>query len=291
MYSDRFLQQDYYWHPHNHISTYERGDKQYECDKCECNCKLITEGNCMSTKLLIVFVISTVMCPILLSQVSPTSSDTRQGPPTTVKEALLRYGIASDEQSLLLALGNSDPKVRGLAAIQLGVEKGEGALAALLTALVTEKDPGAKVTIAAEVSRLGDEAGAVELRIICDDKTASANIRLQAARHLQDVKDDHCYQMIEDLAAAAPDPDSRIEALYLLTSAESISRHDTLKVRRVILGALRDGDVRVRLAASNKIALIGKRSDALSLKRAIAAERDANARSSMEAELQTLLNK
>ena len=232
-------------------------------------------------------VISMIMCPIAPSQEVKTS----KGPPETVKEALLRHGISSDEQSLLLALGNSDPEVRGLAAIQLGVEKGKDALPALLAALGAEKEPNAKVSMAAEVARLGDETGIIDLRMICDDKTTPAYIRLQAARRLQYLKDDYCYETVEGLAATAPDPDSRIGALYLLTNVESMSKRDTRKVRGLVVRALGDSDVRVRVAASNQIVLIGKKSDLPFLERAAGAEKDTDARSSMERDLETLRQK
>jgi HEAT repeat protein len=245
----------------------------------------------MLGKTWMALLLSIVICPLALSQKGPASSEIAQGPPSTVREALLRRGISSDEQSLLLALGNSDPKIRGLAAAQLGAEKGKDALPALLVALSAEKEPNAKVSMAAEVSRLGDETGVHDLRAICDDKTNAAGVRLQAARHLQHLKDDYCYQTVETLVTTAQDPDSRIDALYLLTTSDNVSRHDSRKVRGLLVRSLRDSDVRVRLTASNQIVLIGEKSDVPFLERAAAAEKDADARSLMERDLETLRQK
>jgi HEAT repeat protein len=237
------------------------------------------------------FVLSILISPLALSQKIPVSTETAQGPPSTVKEALVRRGISLDEQSLLVALGNSDPKIRGLAAIQLGEEKGKEALPTLLVALGTEKEPDAKVSMAAEVAGLGDNIGVVDLRETCDDKTAAADIRLRAARYLQDLKDDHCYQTVEDLAASAVDAGSRIEALYFLTNVESMAKHDAHEVRRFVVKALRDSDVRVRLVASNQLVLMGKKSDVPLLERALAAEKDADARLVIESDLKILRQK
>src|SRR5450631_983261 len=190
----------------------------------------------MLRKGSVAFVLSMILCSIVMSQERQLQS--QNGRPQTVEEALIRHGISLDEPSLLVALSNSSPQVRGLAAIQLGVKKGKDALPDLLAALSAEKEPNAKVTIALEAARLGDEIGVIDLRAMCDDKAATAAIRLQAALYLRELKDDYCYKTIEGLVATAPDPDSRINAVYLLSNAESLSRHDSRKVRRLVVRAL-----------------------------------------------------
>lgn len=78
---------------------------------------------------------------------------------------------------------------------------------------------------------------------------------------------------------------------YFLTNVESMAKHDAHEVRRFVVKALRDSDVRVRLVASNQLVLMGKKSDVPLLERALAAEKDADARLVIESDLKILRQK
>ena len=234
---------------------------------------------------LLLSVLFSLVCMNAASQEARVHS----GPPATIAEKLHEHGIASDNDSLVGALRSSDPEVRRLAAAELGEKGDKRALRYLLAALRGERQLETKVDVALSVARLGDDVGSAELRSTCDSKSIDAELRLRAAGYLQGfLGDDHCYGTIEHLVASAPNPDSRIHALDLLTSLTNMRPREGLQTRKIVIAALGDKEVTVRIAASGDLVQIGKKGDASFLERAIGTEQDPNVRASMETDLDTL---
>lgn len=234
--------------------------------------------------LLLVLLLASGLSFGAFAQVAQVS----KGQPQSVIDRLRQHGIAVDEQSLLLALSNSDPQIRSLAATQLGAQRTNNALSGLKDALNTESDGSVKSDIAASVARLGDTTGIASLRATCDERNIDADVRLRAARHLQDLGDDYCYGMVERITEVASDPDIRVKGIYMLTSELNYRKHDQGRVMILLAKSLEDSAINVRLTASDRLSHLGGSTAEALLKRAISGEVDPSVRSSMEEDLRKL---
>jgi HEAT repeat protein len=225
----------------------------------------------------------------LLGSVPALEAQVSAGRLATVAETLQQHGIGMDRASLLAALTNSEPQVRGLAAAGLAEKRDKSSVPSILAALKIEERSEVKADMALAAARLGSAAGVADLRATCDAQAASADLRLLAARYVQDfLEDDHCRHVVEDLTASAPESEDRVRALDLLTGSASTTSSDMRRIKAIFIGALADKHVGVRLVAADHLAHIGSKADAPVLERAIAAEQNPDVRDSMETDLNLL---
>ena len=132
------------------------------------------------------------------------------------RSSLIRNHISVDYSSLIVALENTDPRIRSDAAGELAEQHMSNAVPALEAALTRESVAQIKVNIAASIGRLDAEKGKPELFALCQDQTVPDPARLDAARHLGDLKDGRCLTTIESIAKGTEETHVRASALSLL---------------------------------------------------------------------------
>ena len=110
---------------------------------------------------------------------------TSQAPPTFEQE-LTRLGISLTNPSLILALRNEKPEIRGLAAAELAEMKAVEALPDILRAANDERVELTQVNIAAAATWLGSSEGTSLLVRMCQNRGLQPYTRQNAARNAFD---------------------------------------------------------------------------------------------------------
>jgi HEAT repeat protein len=214
--------------------------------------------------------------------------------PALRTDAQLRsYGIEITPESLLTALGNSNPRVRYLSAFELIDTLGKDALPAIKGALAAETDPFARVELAVALVAAKDGAGVEHLKMTCADPNLPLSAIDMATQTLQQfhLQSGHCAGAI---LASLPQPGNgewRAIALTLLpTIYVQVSQDQKDRIVIAIEEMLRDNQQEqpVHLRASQALAQIGLSSSIEPIRDAISREKDPNIRSSLERDLETL---
>lgn len=216
----------------------------------------------------------------------------QSAPDYSVEEVMQRHGIALTTQSLTEALGHPDQEVREVAALELAARKATDAVPAMVQALKVEKTPVVQLQMAYSLERLDEKAGATALQAICDDRSAPANDRLQAAQYLLDSGKETCLRDVIEILQAPMTQDvqfqDEIEGLSLLSRFQHLSADDSQRILNTAVGLLSSSDPTVRTIAARALAQRGDKAAADSLRQAIAVEQNRTAKSSMLDSLKSL---
>jgi HEAT repeat protein len=152
----------------------------------------------------------------------------------TFSQALTRHGIELTKPSVIAALRNPDKEVRGLAAAELAEWKATDSLTEILRAAAAERDDLTKVNIAAAASWLGSPVAIGLLKEMCLDTRLDFNVRENAARNVLDKGDHGRFKAVVDMMLPSEGPDSRIEALYLLSQLKDRTEEETIVVLNLL---------------------------------------------------------
>ena len=219
---------------------------------------------------------------------SQSAPPTGEGPPETIEEALLRHHIALTKESLVAALRNQDPEVRQLAAQKLASNGAIDTIPSMNEALSEERVPWNRANIAFALAQLGDKAGMVTLKSICEDAAMPAFTRIAAVQHLQWLHDDSCLTAVAEVLQFGEDSGSRIAAISLVSWGHHFSEGDSLRFFDLIVKALEDPAPGVRIEASSALGRLGNVSAIPSLQAALAKEHEMSIRLAIRRALQRL---
>lgn len=209
--------------------------------------------------------------------------------PPTIREALERRHIVLTTAALIEALHDSDKVIRGLAAGELAERKVTGALPEILRAAQGERDPQTKVNIASAATWMGSEEGMRMLKVACTNRSYSSWVRLGAARGVFDRGDHGCFAALLEMVQTG-DRGARLEALSAISQVHDMDEQETKTVVSLAVGALRDNDVGVRLAACEALGRTHGAEAIAGLRQAMLTEKEGIVRSEMEASWKHLLN-
>ncbi len=213
-----------------------------------------------------------------------------EAPPTFTQE-LARLGVSLNKPSLLLALKDARPEVRGLAAAELAEMKEVDALPDILRAANDERDEQTQVNIAAAATWLGSTEGMSLLGRMCQNASLSALTRQSAASTLFDAGRYECYPGVAAMMLPASSADERIGAMYLLTQLRGRTKEQTEEVLRLTLRMLAEPDLRLRLEASQGLRFLGSPAAIAPLREAILREPEEVVRHEMQTALASLTKK
>lgn len=212
-------------------------------------------------------------------------------PSETIADALARHHIELTQSALVEALRNPDKEVRGLAAWQLLETKANDSLPQIMQALRDESDPATKVNLASAAAYFGAKEGTAELAKVCHESGLPASARIDAARHLFDLKDHSCMPDLLKLITSASDSETRVMVLNLVSPRPGLTPAERAQMTRVSVEMLRDKQPRYRLKAAVFLANLHDTNAIPYLRRAIQVERDEPIRSQMQSSLNSLLVK
>jgi len=210
-----------------------------------------------------------------------------QAPPTFI-EALEQHHVSTTPAALLEALHDADKEVRGLAAAELAEQKVTAALPAIVRAAEEEKDPQTRVNLASAATWMGSQDGVRILKVVCEDGSYSAWIRLAAARGVFGRGDHSCFPAIVGIIRSG-DAGARMEALSAAAYIRPKTDQESTTVLSLAVLALEDPDISVRLEACEALRWLKDVTAIESLQRVIRREREEVVRTRMAATLADLL--
>ena len=173
----------------------------------------------------------------------------------TSREALLEKGISVDGQSLVIALKNSDPEIRGLAAMRLATDHIVMSSADLKTALLAETNVQASVRMAGSLFQLSPADGEPYVVSLCQNVTLSPIANISAARVLSDLDPttsaNSCGPTLEHLVNdSSVSPDDAANALSILTDLRTkLSEDFKQRVRKASIQLLTSKEFSLRAAS------------------------------------------
>jgi len=235
-------------------------------------------------------------CLLLTLGLSQNSEVITNSQHRTFAEDLSSYGIDLSRQSLVAALSNKDPKVRSLAANQLVQDGDQDAIPSIEAALAIEKDPHARMGIAAALSAVPDSKGVESLQAMCNDTTLPFRMQLAAVQTLQIAHSPSgvCADAMLGSLNRAEDAGYRDVILTVLPAMYiELPRDQSGRIVSLVEELLRDRAPQssVRIAASSALAQIGSASSVEVIRAAIVREQDPVVRSSLEGDLVALEKK
>jgi HEAT repeat protein len=210
-----------------------------------------------------------------------------QAPPT-IQAELRKYGVPETEVGLQLALGDSRPVVRSLAAGELASKREASSVPLIATALAKEDDPLARFNLASALVVLGSRLGNRALTQICDETSQPADRRLDAASRLLDAGDSSCAPSVEMILRSATVASIRVSALLYLARVKVLSAALAMRIHRTLEASLQDPTAVVRGYASECISALGDQAATSDLRVAIEKEPDEETREEMEKSLKSL---
>ncbi len=125
-----------------------------------------------------------------------------QAPPT-IEQALESHHIGTSRGALIAALRNSDPDVRGLAAMELASFHDKSAIEAIRGAVNVERSTLERSNMARALKLLGDPLGMELFRQICSDVTIRPDLRLEAADELAPTPGGECVSSVLGILASS----------------------------------------------------------------------------------------
>lgn len=215
-------------------------------------------------------------------------------PLTSLADALHAKGIDLSRPSLLAALHNSDPAVRGLAANKLAENHDAEALPAIKEALSVEKDPRARINFGLALWTLQDPGGLTVLHGICADLSSSIDTIVAAVQELSMMNEssEPCVKPVLTFLDAHHDSESRARSLMALPDLYSWATPALAeKILRMLLGMLSDPDPSVRMQTAQSLVQIGLPSSAAPIQAQMLRETDPNIRDSLQTALDMLARK
>ena len=215
-------------------------------------------------------------------------------PLTSLADALRAKGIDLSRPSLLAALHNSDPAVRGLAANKLAENHDAEALPAIKEALSVEKDPRARINFGLALRTLHDPGGLTVLHSICVDRSSSIDTIVAVVQELSIMNEssEPCVKPILTFLNTHNDSESRARSLNALPDLYPwVTPVLAEKILRMLLDMLSDPDPYVRMQTAQSLVQIGLPSSAGPIRAQMLRETDLNIRDSLQTALDMLVRK
>ncbi len=217
-------------------------------------------------------------------------SSTSEAPPT-LRQELTRLGIPLKKPSLILALRNAKPEVRGLAAAELAEMKAVETLPEILRAANGERVELTQVNIAAAVTWLGSSEGVSLLVRMCQNRSLQPYTRQSAARNAFEAGNHDCYASMAAMMSPSATAAERIGAMYLLTQLPGRTREQSEDVLHLILPMLAEPDLQLRLEACQGLRFLGNPAAIAPLREALLKEPEETIRQQMQATLDSIAKK
>jgi hypothetical protein len=259
------------------------------------------------TKLLIgamaCFVLSIPATAQNPGQAAPDPCQTAPNPckvtgqrPTQAAYQLRALGIDLSEHSLVAALGNSEPKIRVLAALQLGQDHASDAIPSIEYALSVEKDVKARIGIAVALgsSSFHDPKGVEHLQAMCKDTALPIADVIDVVQSIQmnaGASSAGCADVILDSLNRAQDAEYRYIIVTLLpTMYRELPPEQSGRIVSKLQEFLIDNAQQpaVRLGASHALANIGLPASVEFIRNAMLREGDPQMRSDFQSDLNSL---
>jgi HEAT repeat protein len=226
--------------------------------------------------------------------VSPHRANAGGSPLTSLADALRAKGIDLSRPSLLDALHNSDPEVRGLAANKLAENHDAEALSAIKEALSVETNPRARINFGLALWTLHDPGGLTLLHAMCAEPSLSIDTIVAVVQELSVMNEstEPCVKPVLTFLDTHLDSESRARSLFALPDlypwATPVQAEAIL---RMLLGMLSDGDPYVRMQTAQSLVQIGLPSSAGPIRAQMLRETDPNIRDSLQTALDMLARK
>jgi HEAT repeat protein len=208
---------------------------------------------------------------------------------------LKAHRISITRGAVFAALANRNAVVRSAAADLATNRWPNDATHPIEQAMLNESIVWNRIGMASDLLRLGDRLGGETLVKVCHDTTEPGSARMAAAGALVRFKDDSCLDSVFDSLESATDlrdTDAKEQALEL---APELIRHfgpeRYQSVFQLVIKALGDPWLSVRMNASTILDEIGDPAAIPSLAAAIAQEKDEDVRRTLQKNLQDLQSK
>jgi HEAT repeat protein len=209
------------------------------------------------------------------------------GPPPTPRAVLQLHHVALDSDSLIAALKNADPLVRGVAAGMLAEDKETAAIPSIRMTLEGERNQQTRINIASALAELGDNEGTAALRSICLNTSALDAFRLEAAIQLRPYSRD-CVASVKDIAWSSSEPDVRLGAMSQLQQDKESSPEDQRSLLALEVHALDDPNPTIRMVAADGLAKTGDPLVLPLLRKKMESETDEIVKSDMSRDIEAL---
>ena len=202
-------------------------------------------------------------------------------PPPSPFGILMQHHISDTVPGLRVALHNSSPEVRAIAAGFLAEDNDVASIPAIERAIARENDRSVKAGMARSLKLLQDWQSREPLRKTCEDRHAQAEARLLAANQLLDAGELDCVHTVIDILGDRPNQTERDLAMKYLRRRYTIPEALLPAARAEVVYELSDPDPLNRQYASECISIFGDRRSAAALQRAMETEPDAKTRTHM----------
>ena len=226
-----------------------------------------------------------VIFGLLLSILHSLSSPAQALP--TFEQSLRAYNIPDVIPDLRNALQDTRPEVRGLVAMELAEKRDKDSIPFIRRALDRAEGSLERQNLAEALIILGDPAGKVAMKEICEDKGSREDLRILAAYRLAEVGSQHCLKPVIEILTSTKDPSVRGGAIEFLRQQE-IPNDLKPKLTTGLERSLQDEVATNRQAASRLIAFLKLKAAAPALERALNQERDPATHLQMEQDITAL---
>lgn len=126
------------------------------------------------------------------------------------------------------------------------------------------------------------------LKTVCNNSAASFYIRIDAARNVFFRQDHSCFPTLVELMSS-PEPEARIGALNIASQIHDKTNQETPQVQSMVLQALQDQNLRVRLEVCEVIRWLNNPAFIQPLRDALEKEHEEVVRSPMQSTLDLLI--
>lgn len=212
-------------------------------------------------------------------------------PPTSLADSLRSKGIDLSRPSLLAALRNSDPQVRGLAAMKLAENHDSEAVPAIKNALAVETSPSARIDFGLALWTIKDPDGIVTLRAMCSDASLSIDAIVEVVQELSMIHESSqpCASPVLAFLDSHRDSESRLRSLFALPDLYPwVTPRQAENILQMLVGMLTDEDPAVRMQTAQSLVQIGMPSFEAPIRAQMLRETDPVVRSSLETSLDML---
>jgi HEAT repeat protein len=239
--------------------------------------------------------VGTLACALTLaSAVGINAAHVGGSAPMSVADALRAKGIDLSRPSLLAALRNSDPQIRGLAAMKLAENHDADAIPEIKDALAVEKNPTARINFGLALWSLQDPVGLSSLRAVCSDGSMAIDAIVEAVQELNMIHEssEPCASTVIGFLEAHQDSESRLRSLFALADLYPwVTPGEGQKVLQMLLGMLSDDDPSVRMQTAQSLVQIGLPASAGPIRAQMLRETDPTIRDSLQTALDMLARK
>jgi len=201
-------------------------------------------------------------------------------------QILKRHGIGLDKESLIAALKNPKEEVVWAAANHLAFLMEKTAIPALIRRLNSDKSAKNKVLIGGPLARLGEPLGFGALKAACSAKDQPRD-RIHAARSLLSLERDDCLEDVVEMMDA-PDVVTQEAAIGLLATFGRLYKKRFDNLFSMAEKGLASDEPRMRRSAGLSLSFFRDKRGIDPLIQAIAREKDAITKQSLESDLHNL---